>query len=141
MPLMVRSTQRVTFQPGAVAAGSTIDLPAGYQAASFTHAEIWRYDHKHLAFTATTTAGSVTAPVEITPGDGTALATAVSVGTAAAPGTAEDVNTASVTDIPAVVAATPTYVSASSLSLSVATEANDMLVVDLVRPGQQPAWQ
>lgn len=141
MALVTLRNRRVEFVPGAVASGTTIDLPAGYQAAAYSHAEIHRYDHSHVAFTVTTTAGSVTAPAEIIPGSGTQLGTIASVGTAALPAANENASTSSATDIPAVVAATPTYVSATSLSLSVATEANDVLVVDLVLAGDEPVWQ
>ena len=141
MALMQQITKRIDWQPGAVASGTAIDLPSGYQMASVTHAEIRRYDHKHVALTVTTTAGSTTAPVEATPGDGTALGTAISVGTAAAPGANEDVNTSNVTSLPAVVAATPTFLSATSVSLNVATEANDILVLDIAPTGQMPKAQ
>ena len=141
MALMQQVNQRIELQPGAVASGTAITLPAGYQMADVTHAEIQRYDHKHLVGTVTTTAGSTTAPVEFTPGDGTALATTISVGTAAAPGANEDINSSNVTNIPAIVAATPTYLTATTLSLNVATEANDMLALDIIPVGGRPRAQ
>lgn len=133
-------TQRITWQPGAVSASTAFNLPSGYQAARYPYAEIHRYDHKHLAFTVTTGAGSVTAPVLATPGDGTALGTAISVGTSAAPGANEAVNTSQLTNLPVLVAATPTYVSATSLKLSVALEAADILVLDIVPVGEAPQY-
>lgn len=132
---------RITFQPGAVAAGTSIALPAGHTAARYAHAEIRRFDHGHVVGTVTTTAGSVAAPAVFTPGNGVAPTTAVSVGTAALPAADENISSSTATTIPALVAAVATYVSATELSLSVATEASDLLVVDIVPVGEQPAWQ
>lgn len=134
---MGAAAQRYHWQPGAVAANTTFSLPAQFPSiGNIVHAEIWRYDHSHVAFTVTTTAGSVTAPVEIVPGSGTQLATIASVGTAAAPGANENALTSTESAIPAVVATTATRESNTTLQSSVAIEANDIFVLDYQAVGR-----
>ena len=141
MSLVTARTQRIAFQPGAVASGTAIALPSGYAIASASHAEIWRYDHSHVAFTLGTTAGSGTAFAEVTPGSGTALSTVPAMGVSALPGSAENASTSTTTGIPAKVAATVSSSTSSTVTLSVDTEAADLLVLDVVSVGDTPDWQ
>lgn len=133
-------TQRVVFQPGAVASGTAISLPTGYQAARYTHAEIQRYDHQHTSLIVTTGAGSATATAAVQGGDGSTPSTVPGMGVAALPGANVNVQSSTITNVPAIVAATATYVSATSFSLSVATEASDILVLDIVPVGEMPQY-
>ena len=133
-------TKRIVWQPGAVTASTAFNLPSGYEAARFPHAEIHRYDHGHTAMTVleSAVAADVTAFVGIKDGTGTAV-TGVTVGNAGG-GTDAAVPTSVESALPLKVAATTTYVSATSLKLSVALEAADILVLDIVPVGEAPAY-
>lgn len=131
----------IEFQPGAVAAGAHIAMPSGTPKIGFVaHSEVRRYDHSHVS--AVVKGGQVAADsttfVDLY--DGTNAAPAVTVGVSNAGGGADiSLPSSKAVDVPVVVAATATVVDESTITLDVATEANDMLLLRVVSPANAPS--
>lgn len=134
-------TQRLVWQPGAINAATTFSLPAGYQAARYTHAEIQLYDHNHVAMYINATAAAADSTTFVPIQDGTGVTvTGTAVSNAGGAGANITVPTSTQSGVPYLEGAVVTYVSATSLQLNVALEGSAILVLDFVPLGEAPAY-
>lgn len=134
-------TKRIAYQPGVVAPAAAHTIPATCpRMGAILHAEILRNNHAHtsIGIDATAVAGDIAAFVGLQDGAGAAVV-GVTIGHAGGAGADITVPSSTNTATPALVAAVPTRTSATGFTLDVATQANDILVLDIVEEGAFPA--